>query len=139
MKMLFWAIAALVGASLLFFASIYGASELGGEVAVLHRPAADGSVDPVRVWIVEDERGVWIEHGGPDAPWIQGLAQAPELRLERAGAEATYRAVPDPSSHAHYHELRQARYGWADTYVAMVTSDAASCPGVPIRLDPTGG
>ncbi len=132
------AIGVLVGLPLLFFASIYVASELGGEVVVLHRPAADGSVDRVRVWIVDDDGGVWIEHGDPEASWIQGLAQAPELTVERAGAAAIWRATPDAASHAHYHELRQAKYGWADSYVALVTSDAASCPGVPIRLDPIG-
>ena len=128
-------IAVVIGVPLLFFAAIYAASELGGEVVVLHRPAPDGSIATVRIWIVEDAEGVWIEHGSADAPWLQRLAEDATITLERDGSARVYRAVPDPMAHARYHELRQAKYGWADAFVALATGDASECAGVPVRLD----
>ena len=67
MKWLYIGIGILVGGPILFFAAIYAASELGGEVVVLHRQSADGSIDRIRIWVVDDGERTWIEHGAPDA------------------------------------------------------------------------
>lgn len=127
------------GIALAFFALMYAASELGGEVVVLHRPAEDGSIDRVRVWIVEDTSGTWIEHGGPDAPWVARLARDPTVTIERGGVPRQYRASPDPKSCAHYHGLRQDRYGIAAQIVALGTVDAVTCIDVPVRLQAMTG
>ena len=119
-----------------FIGAVYAASELGGEVVVLHRPAADGT-STVRIWIVEDETGTWIEHGGADPSWMHRLAQDPTLEIERGGETISFRAAEDPASHARYHALRQAKYGWADDFVALASGDPAECDGVPLRLDPS--
>ena len=139
MRWIWTAIAVVLGVPLVFMGSIYAASELGGEVVVLHRASPEGSADRVRVWIVEDDTGTWIEHGSPDAHWIRRLTENATLELERDGTAAAYRATPDPAAHARYHELRQAKYGWADDYVALVTSSASECTAVPVRLDPGEG
>ncbi len=139
MKWVGIAIAVVLGVPLLFFAAVYAASELGGEVVVLHRPAPGGSTSTVRIWIVEDADGVWVEHGSADAPWIQRLAEDATITLERDGAAAVYRAAPDPSAHANYHELRQAKYGWADAFVGLATGAASECTGVPARLEAADG
>ncbi len=106
---------------------------------MLHRPAPDGSTDTVRIWIVEDAARVWIEHGSADAHWIRRLAEDATITLERDGAAAVYRAVPDPTAHARYHELRQAKYGRADALVEFATGDASECTGVPVRLEAAEG
>lgn len=50
-------IVVVIALPVLVFGSIMLASELGGEVVVLHREAIDGSIDEVRVWIVDDDDG----------------------------------------------------------------------------------
>ena len=139
MKWVGIAIAVVLGVPVLFLGVVYGASELGGEVVVLQRAAPDGSTDSVRIWIVDDDAGTWVEHGGPDAHWIARLAEDPTLTLERDGTAAVYQATPDPAAHARYHELRRAKYGWADAVVELATGAASECPGVPVRLEPAAG
>ena len=139
MKWVRTAIAVALGVPLLFLGALYAASELGGEVVVLHRPAPDGSADTVRIWIVEDATGVWIEHGSADADWIQRVAEDVTIKLERDGAAVAYRAVPDPTAHTRYHELRRAKYGWADALVELATRNASEYTGAPVRLDPVEG
>ena len=135
MKWLYVAIGILVGLPLAFFGLIYAASELGGEVVVLHRPAADGSVDRVRLWIVEDEKGTWIEHGGADAVWLSQLAENPLLTVERNGAPRQYHAVTDPDACTLYQRLRREQYGWADQLVALGGGEDEACTSVPVRLE----
>lgn len=139
MRWLGIAIAVVLAVPLLFFGVVYGASELGGEVVVLHRPAPDGSTSTVRIWIVEDDSGVWVEHGGADAPWLEQLGDGAAITLERGGVAAVYRAVPDPASHARYHALRRAKYGWADAVVEIATGDTSECTSVPVRLEAAEG
>jgi hypothetical protein len=129
----------VLGLPLLFLGAIYGASELGGEVVVLHRPGPDGSTSTVRIWIVEDGEGAWVEHGSADSPWMQRLADDASVTLERGGAAGVYRAVPDPGAHARYHELRQAKYTWADSFIAAATGTSSECAGVPVRLEAASG
>ena len=135
MKWLYIAIGILVGVPLAFFAAMYAASELGGEVVVLHRQSEDGSIDRVRVWIVEDGTGTWIEHGSPDAAWISRLAHDPVITVERDGAPQRYRASADRASHALYHRLRRDKYEFAAQVVAMAAGDADACEGTPVRLE----
>ena len=136
MKWLYLAIGILVGVPLVFSATMYAASELGGEVVVLHRTSGDGSIDRVRLWIVEDGTGTWIEHGSPDAAWIARLAHDPVITVARNGTSRQYRASADRGSHALYHRLRRDRYGFADRLVAMVGGGVDACEGTPVRLDP---
>ena len=81
MKVITWLLAVILGLPILFFALIYAASELGGEVVTLSRIEANGEVSQVRVWIVDEGDKAWIEHGAPDAYWISHLSEEPELSL----------------------------------------------------------
>ncbi len=133
MKWLIRIVVLIIALPLLMFGSIMLASELGGEVVVLHREAVDGSTDEVRVWIVEDENGTWIEHGDPTDYWITKLTADPSLTIERDGVAREYRASADPGSCAVYNKLRDAKYGLADRYVDLFAPDSDSC--TPIRLE----
>lgn len=135
MKWLGIAVGGLVAVALGFVGSIYVASELGGEVITLHRPTPDGGTSAVRLWIVDADGASWLEHGDPEAFWIQSLGEGATLRIERDGTTAEYRASTDPASHARYHELRQEKYGWADDFIGFATTKAAHCNSVPIRLE----
>ena len=134
MKVLVKGLAVLVALTLLAFGSVYVASELGGEVVVLHRQLPDGSISPVRVWIVDDNGHSWIEHGDRTAHWMSLLGSEPRLTLERDGLSVEYAAQSDPAGHARYHQLRAQKYGWADAYIAMFSGDAAKCEAIPVML-----
>ena len=136
MKWLYIVVGLLAGTALAYFGTMYAASELGGEVAVLHRTAADGSVGRIRVWIVEDAEGAWIEHGPPDAPWMSRLARDPVITVERNGTPRTYRASPGPESHAHYHRLRRKQYGFASRLLDGPDGGADTCTDVPGSFEP---
>ena len=138
MKWLYSSISILGGATLAFFVALHAASELGGEVVVLHRPSDDGLIDHIRIWIVEDNAKTWIEHGGRDAEWILRLAHDPSITIERNGALGRYRASPDPGSHSLYHRLRRDRYGFASEIVDWLVGKAGACPDVPVLLEPAG-
>jgi len=81
MKRIGIALAVVLGVPLLYFGAIYGAGELGGEVVVLHRVAPDGGASTVRIWIVEDDTGAWVEHGGAGAARLDGAVMGPEGRI----------------------------------------------------------
>ena len=136
MKWLYYGIGIPVVGVIVFFGAIYFASEVGGEVVVLHRTSADRSVARVRLWIVEDEEHTWIEHGAPDAHWITRLTDDPMLTLERNDQTDQYHAQADPEAHDQYHTLRSAKYGFADSFVALVSGDVNTCSGVPVRIRP---
>lgn len=121
---------------LAYLAILYGASELGGEVVLLDKALDDGSIRQVRIWIVENEDGAWIEHGDPDAPYIRKLSTDPALTIKRAGVSQRYSATPDPDAHQLYHELRNEKYGAAASIIALLTGGEEDCPGLPIRLAP---
>lgn len=135
MKILRWLAGFVIAVPVLMFGTIYGVSEMGGEVVILHRTEATGETSTVRIWIVDEAGDAWIEHGAADAHWISLLAQPGPLTLVRGDQLTTYTAVADPSAHERYHELRRAKYGWADRVVEFFSNTAADCTSVPVRLD----
>ena len=135
MKILKWLVGIVIAIPVLMFTIIYGASELSGEVITLDRKLEDGGVSSVRIWIVDQGDSAWIEQGDPSSFWITNLANDPALTITRNGETATYRGVPDPASHALYHELRQAKYTWGDDIVNFITGKGQNCPSVPVRIE----
>jgi len=134
MRALIWAIGILLSVPVLYFALIYGASELGGEVVTLDRSEANGEVSQVRIWIVDQGPTSWIEHGDAESFWMSGLAEAPAVVLSREGKKLSYLGAPDRDSHDLYHKLRQEKYGWADDVIALLTGGDAECGDLPVRL-----
>lgn len=134
MKAIYWVIGILAGAPLLLVVTLFGASELGGEVVTLERPEPDGDVSRIRVWIVDKNGTSWVEHGDAQSYWIAQLADSPEVVLTRNGQTVTYIGTPDPNAHDLYHQLRRHKYGWADRLIGLFGGGEANCPGVPVRL-----
>ena len=135
MKVMYWVLGILIGVPAAFFAVIYGASELGGEVVTLERAQANGDVNKVRIWIVDQDDASWIEHGEAESFWITQLTESPTIVLSREGRAVSYMGTPDRESHDLYHKLRREKYGWADQIVGLVSGGAAECQGVPVRLE----
>jgi hypothetical protein len=135
MKIVYWLLGIALAVPLLFLATMYGASELGGEVVTLDRTEANGDVSRIRVWIVDSDGISWVEHGEADAPWITRLSNSPEVVLAREGQPNHYIGTPDRGAHARYHRLRRAKYGTADRVIELLTGDTAECRSVPVRLE----
>lgn len=120
-----------------YVATIFIASESGGEVVELFRPSEDGRVDIVRVWIVDAGDGAMIEHGAPDDAWMKQLTVKPTLMLRRQDQVTTYNARLAPKRHSEYHTLRREKYGFSDRLIDWLSlKNAASCTGVPLYLSP---
>jgi len=114
---------------------IFGASELGGEIATLHTRAADGEA-ATRVWVVDDAGHAWLRAGAPANGWLVRIDANPDVTLERAGVTTRYRAVPvrdDAALRDRIHALMREKYTWADQVVSLARDGTHS---VPIRLEP---
>ena len=133
MKAIYWLLGVGLGIPVLYFLAIYVASELGGEVVILDRYESAGDTSQVRIWIVDADGKSWVEHGDHDAPWFTRLSQSPELVLNRAGKATRYLAKADPANHALYHQLREAKYGFADQLIRQLTNPG-DCDGIPVQL-----
>ena len=134
MKLVYWLLGLVLGIPTLFFVTMYGASELGGEVVTLDRTEANGDVGQVRVWIVDSDGMSWIEHGEAEAPWITRLSDAPNIVLARDGRSNTYTGTPDRDAHDRYHRLRREKYGVADQIILALLGKTQDCQGLPVRL-----
>ena len=136
MKKIAIAISVVVGLFLLVGVAQLLASE-SGEVLVLETRDAEGEPHETRIWVVDDDGTLWLR-GGADAGWVQRLLENPEIRAERAGEWASFRAVPDRQSAARdrVNALMRVKYGFADRFIAVTLGDADRAGALPIRLDP---
>jgi hypothetical protein len=107
--------AALLAAPLVGFALVTALALEGREVVILHTSTANGMERTTRAWIV-------MTNGS--------------IRLERAGKESSWRALPDPSppARARVRFLMAAKYGWADAWVGRFFGSPHS---VAVRLVPS--
>jgi len=137
MKKTFKVFAALLGVVVLYGVLLIALSELGGEVATLARPEADGSTKNVRVWIVDSNNNSWIEHGTDESYWIEQSSNGVEVSVIRNKKKEQYEAFNDKESHDFYHNLRSEKYAFADKMLDILSFGATSkenCSGVPVRL-----
>jgi len=138
MKKFFKLVVILISIAILYGVLMFVLSELGGEVATLVRPEADGSNKNIRVWIVDADNKSWIEHGDSESYWIRGLIDDSELLIIRKGEEKKYLAFTDRDSHDFYHNLRREKYGLSDKMLDILAFGATSkenCEGIPVRLE----
>ena len=138
MKKFFKLVVILISIAILYGVLMFGLSELGGEVATLVRPEADGSNKNIRVWIVDADNKSWIEHGDSESYWIQGLIDDSEIFIIREGEEKNYLAFVDREAHDFYHNLRREKYGISDKMLDILSFGATSkenCKGIPVRFE----
>jgi hypothetical protein len=136
MKKVAIAIGAVFGLLVLLALGQLAASE-SGEVLVLETLDAEGQPHETRIWVVDDAGAVWVR-GGADSGWVQRLLERPEVRAERAGRQASFRAAPerDPAARDRVNALMREKYGFADRFIAVTLGDAEREGALPIRLDP---
>jgi hypothetical protein len=129
--------AALLAAPLVGFALVTALALEGREVVILHTSTANGMERTTRAWIAEDRAGrLWLEANNDQSPWLLDVMTNGSIRLERAGKESSWRALPDPSppARARVRFLMAAKYGWADAWVGRFFGSPHS---VAVRLVPS--
>lgn len=125
-------IVAVIAAVVLFLGATLAAGDLGGEVVVLTTQTSGGAEKDTKLWIVEDNRQLWIR-AGTDADWLRRLKAQPNVKLTRAGETGRYRAVVVTKQRDRINRLMAERYGWADALIGVVRDVSLS---TPVRLDP---
>ncbi len=117
-----------------FVGAIYAASELGGELVVLHTRQGNDEAT-TRLWVVDDSGFAWLRAGTPESGWLKRIGANPEVTVERDGETLQFRAVPvrDPVVRDRIHALMRAKYGFADRMVSVIRDGTLS---VAVRLDP---
>ena len=128
----------LVALGLLAVGGIFAASELGGEVVVLHTFDASGRERTTRLWVVDDDDGrPYLRSGVPTSAWFVELEASSAVVVERAGESHRGRAlaVRAPGAIERVNDLMRAKYGWADRLIGATRDGSAS---LAVRLDLTG-
>lgn len=120
-----------------FLGAVMLASEMVGEVVVVHTKGADGSEKATRLWIAQDEGGTLWLRGKAGSRWLAHVATNPVLTIDRGdGSSTQMRATPvtdDPATRDKVHALMQRDYGAVDSVIAAMRDPATS---VPVRLEP---
>jgi hypothetical protein len=119
-----------------FLGALLLASEMVGEVVVVHSKAADGSEKATRLWIVQDDDGTLWLRGKPDSVWVGHIGQNPVVEVDREdGAKAQMRAtaVNEPAAREKVHALMRRDYGAVDAVIGAMRDGNTS---VPVRLQP---
>jgi len=126
----------ILGLLLLFVASIFVASNCGGENVVLRTADVDGSTHETRLWIQDLDRMVWLRASDPGSRWYRRLVERPVVEVKREGTWRRYRAIPVPHRTAEINSAMAREYGWADWLTGLIQSREGA---VAIRLVPAGG
>jgi hypothetical protein len=126
-------IGALALAALVFAGALALAGDLGGEVVVLTTYSKGGTPQQTKLWVVDDNRQVWLRAGQSDTEWFRRIGANPMVTLERDGRATEYRAVAIPKQRDRINRLMAERYGWADWLIGLVRDFSDT---QPVRLDP---
>jgi hypothetical protein len=126
----------LVALAAVLVAGLYGVSELGGEVVVLHTRDAAGADLATHLWVVDDAGSAWLRSGLPTSGWFVRLEADPEVVVERAGQTAHFRAVAvrTPEVRDRINGLIRGKYGWADRVISATRDGSRS---IAVRLEPS--
>ena len=116
--------------------TIYGASELGGEVVTLRTHDGRKTAE-THLWVVDDGGFQYLRAGNPSSGWLARIQADPDVVVERNGVATRYHAVPvagDATQPARVHSLMREKYGIADRIVSVLGDRTKS---VAVRLEPT--
>ena len=128
-----WLLLIVIAAALFFGGAAMIASELGGEVVVLHTEDDVGLGYQTSLWVIDDRGQIWLRAGQPGADWLERLKARPRVQLERGGVTVDYNARVLETQRDRINRLMAEKYGWADQLIGMRRDDSGT---MPIRLDP---
>lgn len=131
MKLVLKLLGALVVLLLLIVVLQVIASE-SGEVVVVTTQDAEGGQQETRLWVVDADGVAWLRSGSSQAGWFQRMQQNPTVEVVRNEGRFTATVHPDETQRDAVNALMNDKYGWADSYIALLfgRDDA-----IPLRLD----
>jgi len=100
----------------------------GKEVVVLGTQDADRTRRATRTWIAAEDGSLWIEAANPERPFLMDIATRPDVELRHGNATQKCRAYIElnPQGHLRIRRLLAAKYGWADSWVGLLTDTSGS-------------
>jgi len=118
--------------ALVVFVTAFGIDE--GEVVNLSTVDAKGAQFETQLWIIEHDGQLYLRAGRPAARWLARLRAHPEVKIERGGTTASYRAVPvdDPATREAVNRRMAEKYGQADRLITRIFDRSQA---VPVRLE----
>jgi hypothetical protein len=136
MRLLLRLVAIVVALVVVFAATIFGASEFGGEVVNL-RTDEGGKERGTHLWVVDEGGYAWLRAGVSTSGWLKRIEASPDVVVERASEAHHMRAVPvhEPAVRDRIHALMREKYQVADRIVSLLRDPAGS---VPVRLERRG-
>ena len=125
----------VVALAVVFFASIFAASEFGGEVVDIETIDANGGKHHTHLWVVDDGGYAWLRAGVPSSSWLLRIDGDPDVHVKRGGVDYHMRAVPvrEPAVRDRIHALMREKYPFADRLISVMRDPNGS---VPVRLEP---
>ena len=112
--------ALLLGAVILTGSVTYVALESGNVLTAQTIDQKTGEARDTHIWFVEDERGLFLEAGSPQNPWVQDLVDGSTLGLKGKGVDGDYQFVIQPGRHSEIRTMMRARYGWRDRWIGLL-------------------
>ncbi len=135
MKQVLMVVGLMVGA--LLAVSIVTATPLVGEVVTLHTRGAGGEWETTPLWVVDFENASYLRAGTPDGSgWVERLRANPQVRLERDGKIEDVRLVEEAGKLQAVHGKMADKYGWADSFVALMSGDRTK--SLALRIEEVG-
>ena len=115
-------------ALLAFIAATYLALESGGVVSVETLRSPGGETRSTHVWYIEHDGRILLEAGHPDNPWVQDLTHSAILKLRGAGIDGhySYSIREEPTAHTQIRTLMRSKYGWRDSWIALLFDTSQS-------------
>ncbi len=110
----------LLSLPFLAIAAIFGASEFGGEVAVLETTGGRGEKFTTSLWVVDVNGSPVLRAGNPDSEWLARVQAEPSVALIRGEVRTKYEAEIIQGYAAEVNELMRDQYGFADQIVGVV-------------------
>jgi hypothetical protein len=129
------ALVAVVGLVVVLLGGMRLSWELG-EVVVVRAQDDDGAFHDTRLWVVDVDGAAYVRTGNPQSPWLLRVRAHPDVEVTRAGATASFRAVPveDPGIRDRVNAAVAEKYGFSETTLraTFLTPERVT----PVRLDP---
>ena len=113
---------------------IITATPLVGEIVTLHTHDADDAWQTTPLWIVDLDSGSYLRAGTPDkSGWLNRLRANPKARLEHSAQVEEVTLIESPARREEVHLAMAEKYGWADSFVALVSGDRNG--SLPLRIE----
>jgi len=132
-KILLRTVVALTTLATVLIVLQFVASE-SGEVVVISTTSSEGAVS-TRLWVVDHDGAQWLRAGAQGSGWFGRMTDNPAIHMQRGEVAADYLAVPTPAAVGAVNDLMREKYGWADSFIALLFGGRENA--MAVRLQPS--